>query len=116
MSFMSFDKYALHIGWKTKEAKKRQREGHAKSVVTKEAIRCGENPPKKKKFSGAKRNKEEYMEQLPFLTASVVRNDELKREIQANGAPEVYFSNTTTKVIALDVGVRNLCVDVLMHM
>ena len=93
-----------------KRAKKRQREGHDRSVLTKAAIARGENPVKKKKATPNSGNKKrEYLESLPFNTGVVVRNAELKKEIEANGPPVVFTSNTQTKAIALDVGVRNLC-------
>jgi hypothetical protein len=110
MSFISFDQFALHIGWKTREAKKRQREGQERSVLTKAALSRGENPVKKAKASrNSAVKRREYIESLPFAAAAVVRNAELKQEIEANGPPQVFFSNTRTKAIALDVGVRNLC-------
>lgn len=110
MSFLSFDQYAMHIGWKTTEAKKRQREGIARGVATRAAVKRGEEPVKKQKASRNKAVKrQEYVDTLPFLTAQVVENSELRNQIEAEGPPLVFPSNTRIKAISLDVGVRNLC-------
>jgi len=107
---MSCDQFAIHIAFKTREAKKRQIASHAKGHETKRKRRQGEDVSVKPKFSHDRKKKEQaYKDSLPFDSAAIVQNADLRLEIEANGEPNEFASPSMMKCIALDLGVRNLC-------
>lgn len=112
LSSISYDKFALHIHYKTRQAKIRQIDAHAAGVATKSKIRQGEEFERivKKKYShGVAAKKEAYKDSLPFQTSSIVTNGQLREYEEKNGTPLEFHSPSMLKCIALDLGVRNLC-------